>query len=195
MSLRSIPCYHRGMPTTYISETAKSSAASLAVAEELNLPVNGRLRSKMLMGRREWLSLPELGIDMLTAKVDTGAYTSSLNATESKIYEQDGKQMVSFKTTSHHGQVIACEAPLVSRKRIKSSTGIARNRLVIKTMVKLPGGFQWEVFFSLADRSVMKCPLLLGRRALSGYFVVDTQVSHIFGNSIYFSGKSHHHRL
>lgn len=195
MSLRSIPCYHSGMPTTYISETAKRQEASLVVAEQLNLPTNGRLRSKMLMGRREWLSLPSLGIDMVTAKVDTGAYTSSLHALDSKIYEKDGKQMVSFTTTSHHGQVIACEAPLVSRKRIKSSTGVGRNRLVIKTMVKLPGGFQWEVFFSLADRSVMKCPLLLGRRALSGYFVVDTQVSHIFGNSIYFSGKSHHHHL
>jgi len=147
----------------------------------------------MMMGRREWLALPELGIDMLTAKVDTGAYTSSLNATDTRTYEQGGQQWVSFKTVSHHGQVIACEAPLVSRKKIKSSTGVGKNRLVIKTAVTLPGGFRWDVLFSLADRSVMKCPLLLGRRALSGYFVVDTQSSHLFGNSIYFSGKSQHH--
>ncbi len=149
----------------------------------------------MIIGRREWLALPELGIDMLTAKVDTGAYTSSLNAVEARIYEADGAQRVSFKTMSHHGQLIDCDAPLVTKKKIKSSTGVGIHRLVIKTAVTLPGGFQWDVLFSLADRSVMKCPLLLGRRALSGYFVVDTQSSHLFGNSIYFSGKSHHHRI
>ena len=183
------------MPTTYIAEPAKRSHASEWVAEELNLPTRGRLRSRMMIGRREWLALPELGIDMLTAKVDTGAYTSSLNATDAQIYEEAGEQRVSFRTVSHHGQVIACDAPLVSRKKIKSSTGVGKNRLVIKTAVTLPGGFQWDVLFSLADRSVMKCPLLLGRRALSGYFVVDSQSSHLFGNSIYFSGKSHHHSL
>ena len=183
------------MPTTYIAEPAKRLNASQWVAEELNLPTRGRQRSRMIIGRREWLALPDLGIDMLTAKVDTGAYTSSLNATDAEIYEEAGKQRVSFRTVSHHGQVVACDAPLVAKKKIKSSTGVGKNRLVIKTAVTLPGGFQWEVLFSLADRSVMKCPLLLGRRALSGYFVVDTQSSHLFGNSIYFSGKSHHHRL
>ncbi|MDG1357408.1 MAG: RimK/LysX family protein [Akkermansiaceae bacterium] len=183
------------MPTTYIAEPAKLLEASKLVADELNLPARGRLRSRMVIGRREWLALPEFGIDMLTAKVDTGAYTSSLNAIDAQIYDNGGEQWVSFKTVSHHGQVIACEAPLVSRKKIKSSTGVGKNRLVIKTAVTLPGGFRWEVLFSLADRSVMKCPLLLGRRALSGYFVVDTQSSHLFGNSIYFSGKSHHHSL
>ena len=190
-----ILCYQRRMPPTYISDPSKRAAASSVLAEELNLPVRGKLRSKMLIGRREWLALPALGIDMLTAKVDTGAYTSSLNATDIKTFEQNGQKMVGFTTTSHHGQTIACQAPLVSRKKIKSSTGVGRRRLVIKTMVRLPGGFQWEVFFSLADRSVMKCPLLLGRRALSGYFLVDTQTSHLFGNSIYFSGKSHHRHV
>lgn len=195
MSLWDELCYLRHMPSIYIANPARRTDTSDSVAEALNLPTRGRLRSRMIIGRREWLALPDLGIDMLTAKVDTGAYTSSLNAIDTQIYEENGMQRVSFKTISHHGQVIACEAPLVSRKKIKSSTGVGKYRLVIKTAVTLPGGFQWEVLFSLADRSVMKCPLLLGRRALSGYFVVDTQSSHLFGNSIYFSGKAHHHRL
>jgi len=183
------------MPTTYVSGVQKYSQPSLQVAEDLSLPVRGRLHGRMIIGRREWISLPQLGVNMLTAKVDTGAYTSSLHAQNTKVFERDGVLMVSFTTTSHHGQLIQCEAPLVSRKKIRSSTGVGRQRMVIKAMARLSGGFQWEVLFSLADRSVMKCPLLLGRRALSGYFVVDTQASHLFGNSKHFSGKKHHRRL
>jgi ribosomal protein S6--L-glutamate ligase len=183
------------MPVTYISGVQKSSQSSSEVAEELTLPARGRLRSRLLIGRREWLSLPGLGIDMLTAKVDTGAYTSSLHAENIEIFKRDGVRMVRFTTTSHHGKVLECEAPLVSRKKIKSSTGVSRYRLVVRAVARLSGGFQWEVLFSLADRSVMKCPLLLGRRALSGYFVVDTQASHLFGNSKLFTGKPHHRRV
>ena len=182
------------MPATYISGAQKSSRPSKAIAEDLALPVRGRLRNRLLIGRREWLSLPGLGVDMLTAKVDTGAYTSSLHAEDIEIFEGEQQQMVRFSTTSHHGEIITCEAALVLKKKIKSSTGIGRRRLIIKTVARLSGGFQWEVLFSLADRSVMQCPLLLGRRALSGYFVVDTQTSHLFGNSKHFTGKPHHRR-
>jgi hypothetical protein len=183
------------VPATYITGSKKSSRSSKVIAEDLALPVRGRLRKRMMIGRREWMSLPQLGVDMLTAKVDTGAYTSSLHAENIDMFELEGEQMVRFTTTTHHGEVISCEAPLVLKKKVKSSTGVGRKRLVIKTVARLSGGFEWEVFFSLADRSVMKCPLLLGRRALSGYFVVDTQASHLFGNSKHFTGKPHHRRV
>lgn len=182
------------MPATYISGAKKSSRTSKEIAGDLALPVRGRLRDRMMIGRREWLSLPLLGVDMLTAKIDTGAYTSSLHAENIETFQQEGEQMVKFTTTTHHGEMISCEAPLALRKKVKSSTGIGRNRLVISTIARLSGGFEWEVLFSLADRSVMKCPLLLGRRALSGYFVVDTQASHLLGNSKNFIGKPHHRR-
>lgn len=183
------------MPTTYLSGPIKSDQASACVADELALPSRGRMKSRMLIGRREWLALPELGVDMVTAKVDTGAYTSSLHAENLEVFDRDGTEWVRFITHSHHGAAIECEAPLVQRKKIKSSTGYGRKRLIVKTVAKLSGGFEWEVFFSLADRSVMKCPLLLGRRALSGFFVVDTQASHLFGNIKNFTGKSHHQRV
>lgn len=182
------------MPTTYISGPIKSTQPSECVAEELSLPTRGRMRTKIIIGRREWLALPDFGVDLVTAKVDTGAYTSSLHAENMEEFEKDGQEWVRFTTYSHHGEVIECEAPLVQRKKIKSSTGRGRKRLIVKTVAKLSGGFSWDVFFSLADRSVMKCPLLLGRRALSGYFVVDTQASHLFGNIKNFTGKSHHRR-
>ena len=67
-------------------------------------------------------------------------------------------------------------------------------RYIIQTTARTMDGFEWKLLLSLADRSVMKCPLLLGRRALSGYFVVDTQASHLFGNIKNFTGKRHHKR-
>ncbi|MCP5536620.1 MAG: ATP-dependent zinc protease [Akkermansiaceae bacterium] len=168
--------------------------ASSTVAGELALPTRGRMSSRIIIGRREWLSLPGLGVNIVTAKVDTGAYTSSLHAENMEVFERDGCEWVKFVTYTHHGDTVECEAPLVQRKKIKSSSGRGRKRLIVRTEAKLSGGFSWEVLLSLADRSVMKCPLLLGRRALSGYFVVDTQASHLLGNIKKFTGKSHHRR-
>ncbi|BDS08658.1 hypothetical protein NT6N_36980 [Oceaniferula spumae] len=183
------------MPKSYICEATRTNRSSLEVATELAIPVTGRSSSKLLIGRREWFSLPGLGVDIVTAKVDTGAYTSSLHAEQIEVFEKDGDEWVRFITHSHHGESIQCEALLVQRKKIKSSTGRGRKRMIIKTKARLVGGFEWDVLFSLADRSVMKCPLLLGRRALSGYFVVDTQASHLFGNISSLTGKSHHKRI
>lgn len=180
------------MPLTYISVPEKRDQDLASTARELVLPVRGKLKKKIMIGRREWLSLPALGVDIVTAKVDTGAYTSSLHAESMEVFEKNGSEWVSFTTFSHHGETVECQAPLIQRKRIKSSTGRGRKRLVISTVARAAGGFQWEVLFSLADRSVMKCPLLLGRRALSGYFVVDTQASHLFGNVKNLKGKSHY---
>jgi len=182
------------MPKSYITEVTRTARTSHDVAEELRIPVHGRTKAKMLIGRREWFSLPEMGVDIVTAKVDTGAYTSSLHAEDIELFENEGDEWVRFITHSHHGDVIECEAPLVQKKRIKSSTGRGRKRMIIKTKVRLVGGFEWDVLFSLADRSVMKCPLLIGRRALSGYFLVDTQASHLFGNISSLTGHSHHKR-
>lgn len=182
------------MPSSYISGPVKVGKASSKVAGDLKLPVKGRMRERIMIGRREWLSLPDFGVDIISAKVDTGAYTSSLHAEEIEVIEREGAEWVRFATSSHHGEVVQCEVPLVQRKRIKSSNGKARERLIVKTVARAVGGFEWEVYFSLADRSVMKCPLLLGRKALSGYFVVDTQASHLFGNTKNLTGKPHHRR-
>ena len=180
------------MPRSYQSIPMRIRRNPSGVAEDLGLPVRGRTKPKLMIGRREWLGLPELGVDMITAKVDTGAYTSSLHAENIELFSRDGSDWVRFITHSHHGQEIRCEAALVQRKKIKSSTGQGKKRYIIRTRARIVGGFEWDVDFSLADRSVMKCPLLLGRRALSGYFVVDTQASHLFGNTSQLTGKTHH---
>lgn len=182
------------MPRSYLCTPTRLDSSLGEVSSDLGLPVRGRMKSKVIIGRREWLALPRLGVDMISAKVDTGAYTSSLHAEDIEVISKEGIDYAKFLTHNHRGQQIHCEAPIVHRKKIKSSTGQGKMRYIIRTTTQTMGGFEWEVFFSLADRSVMKCPLLLGRRALSGYFVVDTQSSHLFGNIKKFTGKSHHQR-
>ena len=71
----------------------------------------------------------------------------------------------------------------------RSSTGKARKRIFIETTAVLPGGFSWTIQLSLANRSEMLCPMLLGRRALSGYFLIDPQGAHLLGQRRHLPGE------
>jgi hypothetical protein len=109
-------------------------------------------------------------------KIDTGASTSSLHATDIETFERDGEQWVRF--TAHLGTVVQlrhrrCEAPLVTMKTIKSSNGHAQVRYVISTTLAL-GDRVWRVQFTLACRKSMRYRLLLGSKALiDGQLVVN----------------------
>jgi len=108
-----------------------------------------------VVGLREWVALPDLGVAGLRAKIDTGASTSSLHATEIEPFERDGAKWVRF--TAHLGSVVQlrhrrCEAPLVAMKTIKSSNGQAQVRYVISTTLAL-GDRVWRVEFTLACRT------------------------------------------
>ena len=110
-----------------------------------------------VVGLREWVALPDLGVAGLRAKIDTGASTSSLHATDIEPFERDGEKWVRF--TAHLGSVVQlrhrrCEAPLVTMKTIKSSNGHAQVRYVISTTLAL-GDRVWRVEFTLACRKAM----------------------------------------
>ncbi|SEL15663.1 Uncharacterized conserved protein [Pseudomonas agarici] len=129
-----------------------------------------------VVGLREWVALPDLGVSGLRAKIDTGASTSSLHATEIEPFERDGAKWVRF--TAHLGSVVQlrhrrCEAPLLAMKTIKSSNGHAQVRYVIATTLAL-GDRVWQVQFTLACRKAMRYRLLLGSKALiDGQLVVN----------------------
>lgn len=135
-----------------------------------------------VIGLREWIALPELGVAGLRAKIDTGASTSSLHATEIECFERDGAPWVRFN--AHLGSVVQlrhrrCEAPLVTMKTIKSSNGHAQTRYVIRTLLAL-GNRVWQVEFTLACRKAMRYRLLLGSKALiDGQLVVDPAQTYI----------------
>jgi hypothetical protein len=160
-----------------IPESVDSPSGDLAA--ELGLPARGRGTPRLIIGRREWLALPDLGVFPLYAKTDSGARSSSLHA-ENIVLAAD-KQSVRFTTYNHHGGAVDCEAPVVRFGRVRSSSGVARKRIFIRTHALLCGGFRWPILLSLANRSDMTCPILLGRRALAGYFLIDPQGTHLLG--------------
>jgi hypothetical protein len=149
------------------------------LAREIGLPWKQVGMPRLVLGRLEWLALPEFGIGPYHAKTDTGARTSSLHAEEIEP-SADGTR-VRFVTRDHYGRRISCEAPLGGVGRVKSSTGVARKRWFIETDAVLAGGFTWRIRLTLADRGRMKCPVLLGRRALAGFFLIDPLGHHLMG--------------
>lgn len=149
------------------------------LAASLGLPATSPAGPRLLIGRREWLSLPGLGIPAMNAKIDSGARSSSLHA-EEVLVSPDGAT-VTFTTYGHGGRAIRCTSPVARFGQVRSSSGIARRRVFIQCRANLPGGFSWDILLSLADRSVMRCPLLLGRRALAGFFLIDPLGSHLLG--------------
>lgn len=160
-----------------IPELVESPSKELAAS--LGLPWKGTGMPRMVIGRREWIALPELGVYPLNAKTDSGARSSSIHAEDVELAEDE--KSVRFSTTNHYNERISCEAPVARIARVKSSTGKARKRIFIETTATLPGGFSWTILISLANRSEMLCPMLLGRRALSGYFLIDPQGAHLLG--------------
>ena len=166
-------------PRSYKATPLEVDAPSGQVARELGLPWKQVGTPRLVLGRREWIALPEFGVGPLNAKTDTGARTSSLHAEEIQV-APDG-QRVFFVTSDHYGRRVTCESPIVKSTKVKSSTGVSRKRYVIETEAMLAGGFIWRIRLTLANRSDMRSPLLLGRQALSGYFLIDPQGNHLKG--------------
>jgi len=131
---------------------------------------------KPIIGRREWFSIPEHGIDWVRGKIDTGARSSSLHAYEIEPFQKNGADWVRFKSIDD----LECEAPVIFVKRVKSSNGIPSKRYFIEITAETLDEQRRDLLVSLTCRASMKCPLLLGRRALTG-FLVDCSRSQLLG--------------
>jgi hypothetical protein len=154
-------------------------STSSELAAELGLPQGGTGLARLIIGRREWIALPDLGVSPLNAKTDSGARSSSIHAEDVQLSSDE--KSVRFTTNNHYGQKFSCEAPVARLGRVRSSSGPAKKRIFIETTAVLAGGFRWKILVSLANRSDMLCPMLLGRRALAGYFLIDPQGAHLLG--------------
>ena len=142
-------------------------------------------KKKIIIGRREGVDFPDLGLTNIIAKADTGAYSTALHCHD--IYEmREGKEKVlCFKVLdpsfpSFNDKEVCFKN--YTRKKIKNSFGNFENRFVIKTRIVL-GGKVIETYVSLSDRANMKYPVLIGRKLLSKGFIVDVSKINLTKNT------------
>ncbi|MCA9192723.1 MAG: ATP-dependent zinc protease [Planctomycetales bacterium] len=141
-------------------------------------PREGPHNLKQLVGWQEWVSLPQLGLQNIKAKVDTGARSCCLHAWNIQFVVQDGTDWVFFEFPQDDGvNSIPVRARLLERRTVRSSSGHEELRPVIRTQAKL-GSRHWKIDLTLTNREQMGFRMLLGRRALIKNFVVDP--SHTF---------------
>ncbi len=139
--------------------------------------------SPRVIGWREWLAFPDLGIEYIKAKIDTGARTSALHAFDLERLEIDGRPWVRFRVHPIQGDsqtTVEVTAALAGERRVKPSNGQSALRPVIRTPVIL-GRHHWPIEMTLVNRDVMGFRMLLGRRAIRHRFVVDPSRSYLFG--------------
>jgi hypothetical protein len=136
-----------------------------------------------VIGWREWVRLPELGIEIIKAKVDTGARSSSIHAFDLEEFEREDQTFVRFKVhpvQRKSNVVVETEARVLEYRSIRSSSGAATTRPVIVTDVELLG-LTWPVELTLANRDEMGFRMLLGREAFRRRFLVDAGKSYYGG--------------
>lgn len=120
------------------------------------------------IGWREYISLPDLGLSKIKAKIDTGARTSALHAIDIETMERNGEQWVSFRVPMTASATNRKQkAKVVDQRKIKNTSGRSELRIVVATLLVL-GKRQWQIELSLADREQMGFDIILGRTAIRG---------------------------
>lgn len=145
----------------------------------------GSVRSDRLpiIGWREWLCLPMLGIDRIKAKIDTGARTSAIHAFNVRPFTNHGAPHVSFVVhprQRHRRPAVECVAEIRDERLVTSSSGHQQRRFVIEVKVSL-GDHYWPIELTLADRDPLGFRMLLGREAVRRRFLIDPGRSFLAG--------------
>lgn len=155
----------------------------IVVPAECETGFSDTLASKELVGRAEWIGLPQLGT-YLRARLDSGANTSSLSATDITRFERDGEDWVRFKLALSEEDVVVdsvrdewIERPVERRVRIMQAAG-SETRPVVSLLMTL-GPIRGAVEFTLNDRSHLNYPVLLGRRFLMDIALIDVAENYL----------------
>lgn len=140
--------------------------------------------SKLKIGALELCDLPELGIEKLHMRVDTGAATSSLHVDNMEEFKKGDKNYVSFDLhpdIHNVDSVVRTTALVEGTKTVKSSSADSEKRVVITTNIRLAGRV-WSIKLTLTDRSEMTYMMLMGREAMEGKIIVDPEFEYLLSD-------------
>lgn len=140
--------------------------------------------SQPVMGWREWVAFPDLGVEAIKAKVDTGAASSSLHAFSLRRFTDDGRELVTFEIHPHQRTIegaVMAQCEVVDERPIRNPGGRIEVRPVVRTRVRW-GSIVWETEINLTRRDEMGFRMLLGRRAIQRRFLVDPGRSFVGGS-------------
>ncbi len=128
----------------------------------------------VVLGWREWVVLPALGVPRLRAKIDSGARSSSLHVDAHWRFVDGGVPWVGFRLS--HGKArglsIETQAPIHDEREVVDSGGRRERRIFLRTPLLL-AGCEREIEMNLTNRGAMLFPMLLGRTAMTGLFTID----------------------
>lgn len=133
------------------------------------------MKNYAMVGWREWVSLPELGIEKIKAKVDTGARTSALHAFSLKPFKENGRERIRFDIhpLQHNtDKIVTCTADIIDLRWVSDSGGHREERYVVHTPV-IVGDLSWPIEITLTERDTMLFRMLLGRSAIRKRFLVN----------------------
>ena len=133
------------------------------------------------IGWREWIYLPKYEDYAIKAKVDTGARTSALHATQIKEYDNNGNKLVSFRLHQSNKH-IDISTQLIRYLKITSSFGDSEIRPLIRLKIRL-GERSWFTEVTLTKRNRMTYPMLIGRNTLMKKYLIHSHKSYLTGKN------------
>ena len=145
---------------------------------------NHMASSLIIVGWREWVLLPELGLPLIKAKIDTGARTSCLHAFSVELFTKDGKEWVRFGIHPHQDDnetEVYCEAEVLEKRMVTDSGGHKEERYVIITDLVIADQ-RWPIEITLTNRDTMLFRMLLGRKAMENKIIVNPARSFLSGS-------------
>lgn len=141
---------------------------------------------QIIVGWREWVSLPDLGIERIKAKIDTGARTSALHAHFLEPYDKNSEPWIRFMVHPFQKNLdidCECHAKVVDYRKVTDSGGHTEHRYVIHSTIIL-GNTPLVTEFTLTNRETMQFRMLLGRNTLTNNYLVDSGKSFLLKRKV-----------